>query len=468
MPVSLQDPSISDRPRVWSVGTLNYSVRGLVNVFFWMLWGDFCLQLMDAGVAPSLLTLQLNQQGASNATILLIGTSIVQVTQTVMVPIVSTWSDRHRGPRGRRMPFMLYSTPFIALFLALLGFSPAIARSLHDRSPHLFGLFAVSSLAIALIATANTLYQFFDTFPQSVYYYLWNRRHPRKADGHVCVSLPRLFDRRRVCLQSLSAEALRRSSRGRLRRRGALYMITFVLLCFMVREGDYPPPEPRRGGGMERLGQSVRGYVQDCFSHAFYWKIYLYNLFFMVGFVPCSRLLILYAKDDLHINLATYGNIMSRRDLVQMGVFFAPGPIVDFFHPIRAGFVGYVLLLISGAACFLFIHGPTSFAVCVIGLFVAVAVYQGALGALGPRILPKDKYGQFCSANSMVWHLGLAIGVVACGKFVDVVGNRRWIFAWFFVFTLAGMIMMWLVYLDWKKFGGDENYVAPLRAEPSC
>jgi MFS family permease len=427
-----------------------------------MLWGDFCLQLMDSGLAPSLLTLQLNKQGASNAQILLIGTSIVQVMQTIMVPIVSTWSDRRRGRLGRRMPFMLYSTPFIALFLAMLGFSPAIAQSLHDRAPHLLGIFSVSSLAIALIATANTLYQFFDTFPQSVYYYLWTDVIPEKLMGTFAC----LF---RVC----STAGVYVFNRWLIKHcddhpgalcvgAGALYMITFVLLCFMVKEGDYPPPEPRKSGGIRRVWESVRAFVDECFTHAFYWKIYLYNLFFMVGFIPCARLLILYATTDLHMDLAQYGTILARRDLVQMAVFFALGPIVDLVHPIRAGFVGYVMLLISGAACFFFIHGPTSFAVCVIGMFVAVAVYQGALGALGPRLLPKDKYGQFCSANSMVWHLGVAAGVYVCGKFLDIVGNRRWVFGWFFVFTLAGMITMWMVYLDWKKLGGDENYVAPL------
>ena len=377
--------------RTWSVGTLTYNSRGLINVFFWMLWGDFCLQMMDAGVAPSLLTLQLNKQGASNATILLVGTSIVQIMQMAMVPIVSTWSDRHRGRLGRRMPFMLYSTPFIALFLALLGFSPALASLLHQRWPHLFGVFAVSSLAIALISMANVLYQFFDTFPQSVYYYLWTDVIPEKLMGtfaclfRVCSTLGVFVFNR--CLLKYCDDHPGAVCVGA----GVLYMITFVLLCFMVKEGDYPPPEPRHGGRIERAGEAIQAYVRECFSHAFYWKIYLYNLFFMVGFVPCSRLLILYAKNDLHIDLATYGNIMSRRDLTQMGIFFVLGPIVDFFHPLRAAFVGYVMLLISAASCFLFIHGPTSFAICVIGMFVAVAVYQGALGALGTKTIAQSE-----------------------------------------------------------------------------
>lgn len=448
-------------PRTWSVGTLTYNSRTLVNVFFWMLWGDFCLMLMDSGVAPNLLTIQLSKQGASNAKIMFVSGTITQILQMAMVPFVSTWSDRHRGPLGRRMPFMLYSTPFIALFLIGLGFSPTMAQWMHAAMPHTFGVFSVASLSIALITIFNTCYCFFDTFPQSVYYYLWTDVIPEKLMGtfaclfRVCSTMG-VFVFNRFLLKHCDDHPGAVCVGA-----GALYMVTFLFLCLMVKEGDYPPPEPRVGSRTDRLIESIAIYLRECYSHAFYWKIYLYNLFFMVGFVPCQKLLILYADRDLHISREKFGNIMSWRDLVQIAIFFVLGPIVDFFHPLRAGFVGYALLLISAAMSFAFIHGPTSFAICVIGNFVAVAIYQGAIGALGPRLLPKEKYGQFCSALSMVWHLGLAIGVLACGKFIDVVGSYRWIFAWFFAFSALGMVMMWMVYQDWKKLGGDENYQPP-------
>ena len=56
-------------PRIWRVGTLVYDRSALLNVFFWMLWGDFCLNLMDSGVTPTLVPLQLKKVGATDATI---------------------------------------------------------------------------------------------------------------------------------------------------------------------------------------------------------------------------------------------------------------------------------------------------------------------------------------------------------------------------------------------------------------
>src|ERR1041384_5363325 len=108
----------------WRVGTLTYDRRGLFNVFFWMLWGDFVLNVMDSGVASSVATVQLSKYHASKTLIGFINGTFVEILCVIMVPIVSTMSDRHRGRLGRRMPFMLWTAPLIALSLVLTGFSP--------------------------------------------------------------------------------------------------------------------------------------------------------------------------------------------------------------------------------------------------------------------------------------------------------------------------------------------------------
>src|SRR5436190_3051875 len=157
----------------YSIGTLNYDLRGLVTVFAWLLWGDFCLYLMDAGVGNNLVPLQLKKFGASNTLITVIRTSVVELVVLILCPIVSTWSDRYRSRIGRRIPFMLYATPPLAVFLALLGFSPSMANWLRSLSPHLLGAISGANLTIALITVMLVGYKFFDTFPQSVYYYIW-------------------------------------------------------------------------------------------------------------------------------------------------------------------------------------------------------------------------------------------------------------------------------------------------------
>src|SRR5437763_745016 len=154
--------------KTWRVGTLTYNRNRLFNVFFWMLWGDFCLQLMDSGVQPNVIPLQLKKYGASMSAIGFLTGTVVEEMSIVMVVVISTWSDRHRGPLGRRMPFMLYATPPLALCLIALGFSPQIAGWLQHTAPRLFGSIAISSLVIGVIAVTMIGYKFFDIFPQSV------------------------------------------------------------------------------------------------------------------------------------------------------------------------------------------------------------------------------------------------------------------------------------------------------------
>src|SRR4051812_28783970 len=81
--------------KTWSVGTLVYNRAGLVNVFFWMLWGDFCLSLMDGGVGRYVVPLQLKKYGASNTLIAVVNKSLIELIILVLCPVISTWSDRH-------------------------------------------------------------------------------------------------------------------------------------------------------------------------------------------------------------------------------------------------------------------------------------------------------------------------------------------------------------------------------------
>jgi len=55
----------SDNAKQYFVGTLSYTKVGLVWLFVWLLWGDFCFTLMEA-VIPSIVPLKLKELGAPN------------------------------------------------------------------------------------------------------------------------------------------------------------------------------------------------------------------------------------------------------------------------------------------------------------------------------------------------------------------------------------------------------------------
>jgi maltose/moltooligosaccharide transporter len=462
MMIDQSPPSKSADVPLYRVGTLVYEKPQLYQVFFWMLWGDFCLNLMDSGVWPYVIPLQLKKYGASMESIGFLTGSLVEIMSIIMVVIISTWSDRHRGPLGRRMPFMLYATPPLAACLIAVGFSPHIAQWLQHAFPHLFGGFAITSLVVGVIATTMIAYKFFDLFPQTVYYYLFADVIPPKLMGtfvslfRVCGTFGVLFFNWKLLKHAEDSPGLICSLAG------GLYFFAFVMLALMVREGEYPTPEPiQKGPLIERFYDTSRKYIRECYSMAYYWKFYIFGFCYMVGTQAFFRFLVFYGKQMTGGDLDKLGKINVVASIVQIVIFFSVGPLIDWLHPIRASLAGYVLLLITSLAGLFLIHGPGTYAAFAVLTMATIALVQAAYLSLLPRILPREQYGQFNSANSMLWHFGLMILLPVCGSFIDHYGNPV-VFAWLAGSAVGALIMLSLVIHDWKRFGGDEHYVPPI------
>jgi maltose/moltooligosaccharide transporter len=463
-----------------SVGTLTYTPRSLYRVFFWLLWGDFVLTLMDDGVVSNVLKLQLASLGASKSTIGFLDGTMTAILSAIGVAAISTASDRHRGPRGRRVPFLLWSTPPLVICLIGVAFSPQIASGLSRVAPSLADLFArvaatvlpgVSSLpptthlVLAVLTTTLTLYRVFELFPGTVYYCLWPDVIPHKRIGmfaccfRIVAALGMfLFNRYLLQYASSHPQALYVGA-------AMLYLVSFAALSFGIKEGDYPPPDaPAVTDKGHRRGRAWRvyRYVSESYSSAFYWKFFLMSGSIIIAIKSLNGFVIFFGTKTLGLSDGRYGELISYKDLTKIIPFILLAAFIDRFHPLRTGLVALVFVLIGGVASFFFIRGERSFAICITSLYTAIAVYQAATGAINARMLPRDRFGQFNSANVIVWQLGWAAMAIACGKFLDLIGDNRFLFLWFSAFAGLGLVMTVLVYRDWKKLGGDDGYVPPL------
>src|ERR1700761_6348374 len=115
----------TEAPRkTWSVGTLTYTTAGLVVLFCWLLWGDFTWALKDRAIPPIIQNL-LNKFGASDTAAGLLFCSLPPALGLILGPIIGYKSDRLRTRWGRRIPFILASTPVAVIGIAGLAFSPA-------------------------------------------------------------------------------------------------------------------------------------------------------------------------------------------------------------------------------------------------------------------------------------------------------------------------------------------------------
>lgn len=449
-------------PKVWRVGTLVYTRTALLSVFFWMLWGDFCLTIMES-VIPRLVPLQLKDLGVSSGMIGLLVGSIPSGMNFVMNPIISTRSDRHRGPLGRRMPYLLWPTPLLALCLVLVGFSADIAGLLHGAMGPLASVVSERQLAIAAVGFFTILFTFFNLFITSVYYYLFTDVIPQELMGKftclfrvvgACGGI--VFNRWILGYAEHHAGAIYVGT-------GLMYMTAFLLLVWRVREGGYPPPEPvaARGGGKGGPLAAVRGYVTECFSVPFYLKLYAVGACYWVATVPFTTFVVFYATKTLGMDLDGFGKILSWTGIATLPLFFVLGPLVDRFHPLRVVIVGLVATAAAAGLSFVFVHDARSFLTCMVAYFVATAVYMGGSASMLPRLLPRERYGQFCSANAMATAVGLVVAPWACGAFLDVAADYRYVFVWASCWAAVGAVAAVAVYRHWRRLGGDQSYVPP-------
>jgi MFS family permease len=449
----------SKRPlseRRWHVGALVYTPRILVSVFFWMLWGDFCFTMMEQ-VLPTLLPVQLNELGAPNWVVGLLTVSMPKMLNTVVTPVVSYRSDRYRSRLGRRIPFLLFPTPLIAVFMAMTGFAEPIGRWLHSALSPMIDI-SPTVTVIVVIAIAASLFQFFDLFVASVYWYLVNDVIPQPVMGRfygwvrmVGYASAFVFNRYLLGLAESHRAAVYVGV-------GIFYCFAFMLMCWRVKEGEYPPPpeESERAG----LVGNVKIYFRECFTTRFYIWFYLSSAAFMVAWVSIRSFQILFAK-SLGMSLGDYGRVMAWTMLLGAALSLPLGWICDRIKPLRLLILSATVMPVVAALNFLFIHGPASFLIGTLGLYTATYLYGSANGPLFPALLPPSKFGQFCSAASIFTAGFSTLAGLLAGFFLDWAGNYQYIYAWFGFFSILLLLTCVPLYRGWIRYGGPDKYAAP-------
>lgn len=454
-------------PAKYRVGTLTYTKAGLVALFFWLLWGDFCLTLMET-VIPTVLPIKLQSLQAPATLIALLMTTIPHTLTVLVTPAISFRSDRFRSRWGRRIPFLLVPTPILAVLLALIGYAEPIGRAvapLVSASPATATLLVISVLLVA--------FQFFNMFVTSIYYYLFNDVVPDvvlarfmalfrvvgAAAGWAYHTF--IFPYAQTHMVEIFVGA------------GVLYGVGFGLMCLMVREGQYPPPPPKLEGRTGLIA-SIRTYAVECFTHRFYWDFFLANASWtLVGAASAFGVLF-----SLSMGLTTtqLGYIAGTAQLVSMFILYPAGMLTDRLHPLRVVLivVGIYIPLYAVPLCYLFFDPAPSTVLTIAIAHAAItlpvaAMWNTAELPLFMKLLPRERYGQFASANALVRSAAMIVGGLVAGGLIDLMravhgGSDfayRYIPLWQVSFFTLSLVFYYRVYRQWKARGGDAGYTPP-------
>lgn len=471
---------MSQSSQVWRVGTLTYTLGGILALFSLLLLGDFAWSLRDRSVGQ-LSQWYLGQLQVPSFVFALLISSFPAALALILSPIISVRSDRHRGRWGRRIPYLLVTTPIAVFGMAGLGLTPIIAKAVHGACDpvKLQGILGTTRAAAWLIQkTQNEVFisvvcfgifwsafEFATVVSQAVFGGLINDVVPRQLLGRFygCFRAVSLID----------GMIFNQWVYGHVSTHftfifiliATLYGVFFMSVCLVVKEGEYPPPlppqSPAEGNVIQRFAAEARRYFRECFRSRFYVSVFFLLMILNLTFVPVNTFIMQFAM-SLHVDEKVYGHCFFL--IYGTSLLLAPflGWLVDVFHPLRmvmATLVGYMLVTIWGG---FFATNSSNFLFVLYAHGVVSGCYFTSVASLANRLFPHSRFAQFASAAGIFSSLAGIIFAPLMGSFIDLSGHSyRLTYFVGFAFSVAAFLLALRVYREFLIYGGPEAYVAP-------
>jgi len=456
-------------------GTLMYSKKGLMLIFAWLLWGDFCFTLMET-IAGSVMPWKFKSLDASNTTTSLIMTSLPAVFNFFVTPSISIWSDRIRTRWGRRLPFILATMPFLTVSLVLIAYSDGIAVWIQHQMAG-GSLIGQAKIAIMVLAVCAGMFDLFNMFVSTVYWYLFNDVVPQELMGRF-MGYFRLVSTVAGAFYNffLFRHAMTHMKELYLLAAG-VYLVGFGAMCLRVKESDYPPPED--AGPQTTFREKAKHVAESLgISHYLYWT--MQGTFACLG--ACMGTFGGFLMLSLVLTMTNIGVLSGINSIIAPICFLFVGILVDRWHPVRVcAYLGlYDVFFCLGGMIWLFVDHPSPLVFMLTavigGVFGAPAGAIGGIAGL-PRVfalLPREKFGQYNGAMCMIRAVGIFLGGILAGAYLDWIkgiipvhaDDPNWVYRYMFLygvfFSILSSFCGYKVYRGWKRLGADKSYVPPV------
>lgn len=463
--------AVHGTPKTWHCGTLVYTKVGLITLFGFLLWGDFCCMMMQT-VIPSILPLKLKALGASNVLIGILLTSIFPIFGVFLSPYLSFKSDYLRTRWGRRIPFFALSIPFVFISILLLAFSDDIAAFLH-RTGYL-AMLSPATAAIVVIAIFVVSFQFADVLIMSVFQYIFNDTVPVMLIGRF-MGMMRIVGGIIGFLYNYFIFKFAEShSKEIFIYTAFIYLIGIGMMCLFVKEGQYPPVTEKEKKN-SRGWAGFKTYFRETYSCKFYWTKFIYSTTSAMA-LAAGPFYIFYYK-DLGLSLDYVGKAVAVGSVAAIAAAYFSSIFIDRWHPLRIITYSSIFAVIFSSMgwVWLFVTLPPEAFFWLSMMFGGmVGAFHTTLSALASmpfdiRLQPKSRYGQFCSAQSILRNgCTIAAGGLV-GLFFDLLiilfsGSTyayRFIFVWVIFWLIISAAIISSLYRQWHTLGGDLHFHPP-------
>jgi hypothetical protein len=264
---------------------------------------------------------------------------------------------------------------------------------------------------------------------------------------------------------------------------GLLYGVGFSVMCFKVKEGQYPPPSelprqasmPAQSSGARTVPKlaelekdlaasrfaAIQSYFRDCFTHPYYFMVFAAIILPNLAFIPINTFNLYFAQ-SLGMTNGEFGHYKAIYFGISLLQTVPLGWLVDKYHPLR---VSIVALILHGAASLwggLFIHGTHTFALAYIATGTLSGTWFTATASMALVLMPKIKFAQYYSAMAAIQSLLVILFNLGAGKVLDLTHHMyRLTYLSGGIFDILGLISTIIVFRMFLKLGGTRAYVAP-------
>ncbi|HEY0944946.1 MAG TPA: MFS transporter, partial [Opitutaceae bacterium] len=459
MPTSALPSATGVRPRpTWRAGALVYTPAGLATLFSWLLWGDFAFQIKER-ILTVAAPLVLRQLQASDFLVGALIGSLPQALGMIITPVIAVKSDRHRGRRGRRIPFLMVPAPIASLALIGMGYTRELGAWLDtllaSQSP---GLITCQLLAFAV---CWVVFDIFTVFVNAVFDSLINDVVPSSLIGKFFGLFRAVSLLAGIIFNFWIIGYVENHYQTIFLGLSVIYGGGLVLMCLYVREGPLPPPEASAREARPGFLKSAKTYVKECFANPYYVWVFLALTFGSLAGGPVNTFSIFYAQ-SLGISMERYGRLLVVTFITSFALSFVLGWLADKFHPLRVGLatlVLYAAVMLWGAWA---ATNETVFNIVFIAHGVLMGSYLTGTASIRQRLFPREKFAQFWSASNIVVGVGYVVIPPAVGALLDATGHvYRYTFIGGGIIALIGIAAYAAVYRRFTALGGPTAYVPP-------
>jgi MFS family permease len=420
---------------------LSYTRRGLAIMFLWLFWGDFAFTIFE-NVFGRLLPLFLRELKISNFMIGALSGSTLGLVNFFFLPSISQWSDNFRSRKGRRIPFLFWSTPLTALSVVLFGYAPEVANWTYT---YLFQRItpwvALDQVLLVQICLWVFSYNFFNMILVNAFNWLLVDIVPSFIIGRFLswfrvvgtlsgavftwYLFPHLLEYRKeicfgICL---------------------VYVLSFWLMCSRVQEGEYP--EPTLEEKSPSLIQSFGLYFKACLKKAKYRNFYIANTFAIAASSGAGPFILLFSKETLQLGMSDIGKAYTYSMMASLVFYPLVGWLCDRVNPITMAVQALIGFSLCGVVAYFWVDGKNGWFIYSIISAIPAATWAIASTTSAMKIFPSKTYGQLSAGMNVFGCGGLIFFNFLSGKIMDLCGSEyRYIFVWVASFFILAAVFM--------------------------